>query len=151
MIILIKTNCFCDLSRFSALEHVVFTSCIVPLTMTRTLELRCLMAAAVLARRPYCPAAGTTTASSLGTWSKTSMPTVPSPARYDSLSSLGKSNTDKQIRSGSGTSRSCKKVQHPCAKIRKLYYVTFCAVSWWKMLIWLITGFIIIESNSLHF
>lgn len=56
------------------------------------------MAAAVLARRPYCPAAGTTTASSLGTCSNTSRPTVPSPARYASLSSLEK----EQHRNGSG-------------------------------------------------
>lgn len=57
------------------------------------------MAAAVPASRPYCPAAGTTTASSLGTCSTISMPTVPSPARYASLSSLEnrKKQTNQEI------------------------------------------------------
>lgn len=61
-------------------------------TMTRTSGLRCLMAAAVLASTPYCPAAGTISASSLGICSWISIPKVPSPDRYAALSSLGKGN-----------------------------------------------------------
>lgn len=50
------------------------------------------MAAAVLASTPYCPAAGTISASSLGICSWISIPKVPSPDRYAALSSLGKGN-----------------------------------------------------------
>lgn len=68
------------------------TQCLIgerQLTITEICGLRCLSAAADPASKPQWPPAGKITASSFGTCSYISSPTVPRPDRYTALSSLG--------------------------------------------------------------